>query len=171
MSDTEKKNKFQNFLKEYVPYIFVIICVLLIKKFIVSPIKVNGSSMDTTLKDGDIMILNIIGYRFSEIERFDIVVVNAGHEYIIKRVIGLPGETVEYIDNHLYIDGKEVKEEYGSDITEDFSVKVPKGKYFVLGDNRTNSLDSRYFGAFSKKQVLGKTSLTVFPFTRFGTKD
>ena len=170
MSDT-KESKTKQILKEYVPYVVVIILVLIIKKFVVSPIKVNGESMMKTLHDGDVMILNIIGYRFSDIERFDIVVVDEGREYIIKRIIGLPGETIEYKDNQLYVNGKKMKENYGSDITEDFSVKVGKGSYFVLGDNRTNSMDSRYFGSFKKKDIIGKTSLTIFPFSRIGSRN
>jgi signal peptidase I len=165
MSDTIKK-----IIREYLPYILVIILVLLIKKFVVTPIKVNGESMMTTLHDGDIMILNIIDYKFNDIKRFDIVVVDEGDEYIIKRVIGLPGEEVTYKDNKLYINGKRVKDNYGSDVTEDFTVTVADDSYFVLGDNRTNSLDSRYFGSFKKSSILGKTSLVLFPFNRFGNK-
>ena len=169
MSDIKQKN-FKYYFNEYISYIIVIILVLLFKKFVVSPIKVNGNSMFKTLHDGDIMILNIIGYRFSDVERFDIVVVDEGDEYLIKRVIGLPGETIEYKDNQLYVNGKKVKENYGSEKTDDFKVKVSKDSYFVLGDNRTNSLDSRYFGAFKRKKILGKTKLTIFPFNRFGNK-
>ena len=99
MSDTN--NKFISFLKEYVPYIIVLILVILVKKYIVTPVKVNGNSMNDTLKNGDIMILNIIGYRFHDIKRFDIVVVDDGDEYLIKRVIGLPGEEIEYKDEQL----------------------------------------------------------------------
>ncbi len=163
-------DKIKSIIKEYGLYVITIILVLLVKKFVVSPIKVNGTSMMTTLHDGDIMILNIIGYRFDEINRFDIVVVDEGNEYLIKRVIGLPGEEIEYKDNQLYINGKKVKENYGSQVTEDFKVKVKKNSYFVLGDNRTNSLDSRHFGAFKKDKIIGKTSLIIFPFNRFGEK-
>ena len=165
------ENKVISFLKEYVPYVLVIILVILIKRFVVTPIRVVGDSMYGTLHDGDIMILNIIGYRFSDIERFDIVVVDKGREPLIKRVIGLPGEEIEYKDNQLYVNGKKVKENYGSDVTEDFTIKIPKGSYFVMGDNRTNSMDSRYYGPFQKKDILGKTKLTIFPFGRFGNKE
>lgn len=163
-------DKMKSIIKEYGLYVITIILVLLVKKFVVSPIKVNGTSMMTTLHDGDIMILNIIGYRFDKINRFDIVVVDEGNEYLIKRVIGLPGEEIEYKDNQLYINGKKVKDNYGSQVTEDFKVKVKKNSYFVLGDNRTNSLDSRYFGSFKKNRIMGKTSLIIFPFNRFGEK-
>ena len=170
MGTDETKNKLGVFFKEYVPYIIVIILVLFVKRYVVSPIKVNGDSMLKTLHDGDVMILDIIGYRFSEIKRFDIVVVDENKEFLIKRIIGLSGETIEYRHNQLFVNGKKVKDSFGSDITEDFKVTVPDNCYFVLGDNRTNSLDSRYFGSFNKKDILGKTSLTVFPFNRFGNK-
>lgn len=163
-------DKMKSIIKEYGPYVITIILVLLVKKFVVSPIKVNGTSMMTTLHDGDIMILNIIGYRFEKINRFDIVVVDEGEEYLIKRIIGLPGEEIEYKDNQLYVNGKKIKENYGSQETEDFKVKVKKNSYYVLGDNRTNSLDSRHFGAFKKNRIIGKTSLIIFPFNRFGEK-
>ncbi len=169
MKDTSE-SRGKRFIKEYLPYVVILVFVLLIKKYVVSPIKVNGESMMTTLHDGDVMILNIIGYRFDDIKRFDIVVVREKHEYLIKRVIGLPGDSVEYKDNILYVNGKKVKDPYGSDVTDDFSVTVEKGHYYVLGDNRTNSMDSRYFGSFSKKDILGKTNLILFPFSRFGTK-
>ena len=159
--EEKKDNKILHFIKEIIPYIIVIILVLLFKKFLYAPIRVNGESMMKTLHDGDIMILNIIDYKLHGVKRFDIVVVDEGDELIIKRVIGLPGETVEYKDNKLYINGKKVNDKYASHETEDLSVLVPKGEYFVLGDNRTNSLDSRAFGTFSSKKILGKTSMTL----------
>ena len=160
----------KKFVKEYLPYILVIILVILIKRFVVSPIKVNGSSMMNTLHDGDIMILNSAAYYFDDIKRFDIVVINEGDEFIIKRVIGLPGETVEYKENQLYINGKLIKCNYSDEPTEEFKYKVEKDSYYVLGDNRTNSMDSRVFGTFKKNKIIGKTSLTIFPFNRFGQK-
>ena len=156
MDKKEVNNKLD--IKEIIMYILIVIVILLIKKFIISPIRVNGASMNDTLNNGDI-------------KRFDIVIVDEGSELIIKRVIGLPGETVEYRDNNLYINGKKMNDKYGSNKTNDFSYKVPKGEYFVLGDNRGNSMDSRVFGSFSKRKILGKTKLTVFPFSRFGNKE
>lgn len=163
-------DKFKKILKEYLPYVVIIIIVLIIKSNIVAPIRVNGRSMNNTLKDGDIMILNIIGYRTSELKRFDIIVIYNGKEYLIKRVIGLPNEEIEYIDNKLYVNGKEIKDKYGNGNTKDFKVTVNKNSYYVLGDNREDSLDSRYYGSFNKNKILGKTDFTVFPFNRFGNK-
>lgn len=171
MEDTKKENKVLKFIKEWAPYVLLLIIVLLFKKYIYAPLYVHGESMMDTLHDGDIMILDIIGYHSKGLERFDIVVVDDGKDYIIKRVIGLPGETISYKDNQLYVDEEIVEDIYGSNRTEDFEVTVPEGKYFVLGDNRGNSLDSRYFGAFDKKKILGKTKLVLFPFSRFGTKE
>ena len=163
-------DKVKEFLKEYVPYLITIIIVILVKIYIVTPIKVNGESMYDTLVDGDIMILNIIDYKLHGVNRFDIVVADEGTEYLIKRVIGLPGEKVEYKDNQLYINGKKIKDNYGTDVTSDFTFEVPKDSYFIMGDNRTNSVDSRRLGAFKKNEIKGKTKLTIFPFSRFGNK-
>ena len=171
MEEEKKIYMFSGIIKEYVPYILALIAILLFKKFIYSPLYVHGESMMNTLHDGDIMILDVVGYKVSSLDRFDIVVIDTGKELIIKRVIGLPGEEVEYQNNTLYINGKEVKDSYGSNVTEDFKGTVPKNKYFVLGDNRQNSMDSRYFGPFSASDIKGKTSLVIFPFNRFGTKE
>lgn len=164
------KEKTIKTIKELLPYVITIIVVLLFKQFLFAPIRVNGDSMYSTLKNNDIMILDKVHYRHNDIKRFDIVVVDADYELLIKRVIGLPGEEIEVKNNKLYINGKYVKQNFKYKNTEDFSYKIPKGKYFVMGDNRTNSLDSRYFGAFKRKQILGKTNYTVFPFNRIGKK-
>ncbi len=158
--------------KEILSYIIIIIVVLLIKHYIITPIKVNGNSMNNTLKDKDIMILDKISYRFQEIKRFDIVVVKKGNDYLIKRVIGLPGETVEYRNNKLYINGKNIDEKFIHEKTNDFIMeeKIPDDCYFVVGDNRPVSNDSRYIGVINKKDILGKTSLVIFPFSRVGVK-
>ena len=168
--DKEENKSRKSIIKEYLPYVLVIILVLLIKRYIVSPIKVNGSSMLDTLHNGDIMILNSSAYYFNDIERFDIVVVDDGNEYIIKRVIGLPGEEIEYKNNKLYVNNKLIKNSYTNKETEDFKYKVPNNSYYVLGDNRTNSMDSRILGAFKKNKIIGKTNLIIYPFDRFGVK-
>lgn len=167
----KRKEKIKKFLKEYFPYIIVIIMVILIKQFVISPIIVNGESMMKTLHDKDVMILDRISYRTKAIKRFDIVVIDEGNEYIIKRVIGMPGEEVTCDNGNIYINGKKIKDSYGYGKTDNFYYKVPKGEYYVLGDNRENSMDSRYFGSFKKKDILGKTNLILFPFKRFGKKD
>ena len=162
--------------KEIIIYVSIILVIILIRTFIITPIRVNGTSMDTTLQDKEIMILNKINYRFNDIERFDIVVIKKDDSYLIKRVIGLPGETVEYKDNKLYINGKETEDPYPSTETDDFSItdighiKVPGDCYFVMGDNRANSLDSRYptVGVIKKSQIEGRTKLRIWPLNKIG---
>lgn len=162
-------------IKIVLPYVIIIIVVLFIKAFIVTPIKVNGESMYPTLEEKDIMILNKTAYYFSKPKRFDIVVVNTPDEYLIKRVIGLPLEHIEYIDDTLYVDGKKIEENFKHGKTADFNIEelgsdiIPENSYLVLGDNRENSLDSRELGFIKEEQLLGKTSLIIFPFDRIGS--
>jgi signal peptidase I len=163
-----------NILKECLQYFLIIIFVLLFRTFLYSPIRVTGDSMVPTLLDGDIMILDKIGYRINGLKRFDIVVIKYNNEKIIKRVIGLPGDYIEYKDNILYVNGKEIKEEYKRDITNNFSLKdlgyekIPENKYLVLGDNRSISKDSRIIGLIDKEDIEGYTGIIVFPFKRIG---
>lgn len=164
MSDTIKK-----ICKEYIPYVIVIIVVLLFKQFFFAPVRVNGASMDDTLKDKQILLLNIIDYKLNDnIKRYDIVVIDNEDEFLIKRVIGLPGDIVRCIDGELFINDKKIEEDYVKGETSDFEVKVRKGEYFVLGDNREVSLDSRYFGSFKKDKIKGKTTHILYPFNKFG---
>ena len=125
--------------------------------------------MVPTLEDNQVLLLNKIGYRFNEIERYDIVVIKIGKSEIIKRVIGLPGENIEYRNNTLYIDGHEETTKYNFD-TEDFDLKsicncdkIPQDKYLVLGDNRMVSSDSRIIGLIDKKDILGNTTVSIWP--------
>lgn len=172
-----EKDKMIKDLKEVAIYLAVIVLIILLKQFVVAPIRVNGDSMNDTLENKDIMILNKVSYHFQEIKRFDIVVVDIESEKIIKRVIGLPGENIEYIDNTLYVNGKRIEENFSHKETDDFSIeelgvkKVPEDSYLVLGDNRSNSLDSRTIGFIPKNNIIGKTSFTIFPFSRFGEKE
>lgn len=168
------RDKFIHYFKELLPYILVLIVILCIKKFAFGTILVNGNSMRDTLHHKDFMILDKMTYRFHEIERFDIVVVQVENQKLIKRVIGLPGEFIEYKDNELYVNGKKVEDHHSDRVTYDFDLHsvdlshIPEDCYFVMGDNRTDSLDSRSFGVVKRKQILGKTSFVLFPFSRFG---
>ena len=160
-----KENK-----KEAVTYLLIILFIILVRTYVVTPVRVSGSSMANTLKNGEILLLNKFEYRFSDIKRFDIVVVKAHKERIIKRVIGLPGETLKYENGILYINDKMIEENYLDEVTKDFTYegKIPEECYFVMGDNRDDSLDSRYFGCFPKKDILGHASFVLFPFAKFG---
>ena len=160
----------KKFIKELIPYIVIIIVVVLIRTYIVTPVIVVGDSMVPTLKDGQILLLNKFDYKINDIERYDIVVIKVGNGEIIKRVIGLPGENIEYRDNTLYINGHEEETIYNFD-TEDFTLtdicecdKIPQDKYLVLGDNREVSSDSRGpIGLIDIKDIKGSTKLSIWP--------
>lgn len=160
-------------IKELYPYLIILIVVILIKTFVIAPVQVNGDSMDKILQNGDVMLLNKIGYKLNGVARFDIVVINYDGNYLIKRVIGMPGDTIKVIDNKLYINNQYVEEEYldSNVITNSFEIdEIPDDHYFVMGDNRDVSLDSRVLGTFSSKDIEGIAELTIFPFSRFGFK-
>ena len=155
------------FIKEIIPYIIIIIIVVLIRTFIVTPGIVNGSSMEETLREDDLVIVNKIALT-KGINRYDIVVLKYGKDTLIKRVIGLPMETVEYKDNELYINNKLVQTPIDFEYTYDFNLTAKEDEYIVLGDNRNVSKDSRSIGAFKKTDIKGKVNFVIFPFNRFG---
>lgn len=165
----------KKFIKDSYPYVIVIAVVLLFKSFIISPIRVHGDSMYDTLRNGDIMILNKIGYSLSGVERFDIVVLKHNDKYWIKRVIGMPGEKLKVINNKLYINEEYIEEPFldENEITSTFFLEdtIPEGYYFVMGDNRDESNDSRIVGPIAENDILGIANYTIFPFSRFGYKD
>ena len=154
-------------------YVYIVVAVILIRTFLVTPAIVSGPSMDDTLADGQLVIVNKLVYRVSDIKRFDIVVVNnvSGHDKIIKRVIGLPNEKIEYKDNKLYINDELIEVDFEHKETDDFSFTTGKDEYFVLGDNRPISKDSRSIGAFSKDDFVGRVKYRLFPFSKFGKVD
>ena len=142
--------------------------------------------MFPTLKDGDFAFSNVLGKSIGNIKRFDIVIIHIPekNEYIVKRVIGLPGETVEYRQDQLYIDGEAVQEpffdeeyrqdyiqEYGNSFTSDIaSITLGEDEYYCLGDNRPNSSDSRVYGPFHKDKISSKGLFVLFPFSEAGSK-
>ena len=154
-------------LKELMPYIIIVVVVLLVRSFIVTPGLVNGSSMEPTLYNNELVLINKIGLN-KGIDRYDIVVVKYENSTIIKRVIGLPYETVEYIDDTLYIDGKIVNTKVDFEYTKDFKLTAGKNEYIVLGDNRNISKDSRIIGPVKESDIIGKVDLVLFPFSKFG---
>ena len=151
-------------------YVYIVLIVVLIRTFLVTPAAVSGSSMESTLNNHDLVIINKLVYRIKSIERFDIVVVNndEDNDRIIKRVIGLPNETIEYKDNKLYINGKLVGTKLNFKDTADFKVETKEDEYFVLGDNRPVSKDSRILGSFSKKDIVGRVGIRFYPFDKVG---
>lgn len=154
-------------LKELMPYIIIVAVVLLVRSFIVTPGLVNGSSMEPTLHNNELVLINKIGLN-KGIDRYDIVVVKYENSTIIKRVIGLPYETVEYINDTLYIDGEIVNTKVDFEYTKDFKLTAGKNEYIVLGDNRNISKDSRIIGPVKERDIIGKVDLVLFPFSKFG---
>lgn len=152
-------------VKEIIPYVIILIIVVLFRTFIATPIRVNGPSMDTTLKNGEIMILNKLG----KLERGKIVVVDVNKDKVIKRLMAMPGDSIYCLNGEVYVNDIKQEEKYTSTKTQDFpKIILKKDEYFVLGDNRSISMDSRSFGTVSKNQILGTTNFILFPFTKFG---
>lgn len=167
-----KTNKNKNLIREIITYVLIIVFVILIRTFVITPVRVDGDSMNNNLKNGEILLLKKYDKSY---KRFDVVVFKYGNDKLIKRIIGLPGENVVYKDNKLYINNQYVEESMIEKNTYDFDIRelgfdiIPSGYYFVMGDNRTNSKDSRIIGFVSEKDILGTTNLIIFPFNKFGS--
>ena len=191
------------FLKEWGPFILFVLVLGLSRLFLWQPVKVDGHSMDPTLADGERLIV----LDHTKINRFDIVVAKETEDgqtkEIVKRVIGMPGDTITYNDDTLYINGKEVDEKYldeykqafdddqlqdiyaynslfqelaekayafttDSDGNTEFTVKVPKGEYYLMGDDRIVSKDSREVGTFPKSSIVGEVKFRFWPLSKIG---
>jgi len=158
-------------LKETLIYSSIILMVILVRTFIITPVIVNGSSMEPTLLNKEILLLS---KNNQNIERFDVVVLEINGERLVKRVVGLPGEHLKYVNNHLYINHNMLEEQYLEKQTNNFNIDelgfstIPYNAYFVLGDNRTSSKDSRFFGMININQIIGKVKYRIFPINRLG---
>ena len=158
-------------IREIIPYIVILVIVILLKQYVFTTVKVNGSSMYPTLHNKDVMVLDKLSYRFNDIKRFDIVVIDIETTKLIKRVVALPNETIEYKDNVLYINGKVIEDKYrGNADMDDFVDTLGSNEYFVIGDNRDDSIDSRVLGSVGRHQIMGKTKVILFPINRLGFK-
>lgn len=151
-------------LKEILPYVMILVAVILFRTFIATPVIVNGPSMQETLHTNDILILR----RTSKINRYDIVVANHNGDKLIKRVMGIPGDKIKCVSGIIYVNNEEVSN-YGYGTSFDFAqVILGDNEYFLIGDNREDSLDSRYFGPVEKSNISGVADFRVFPFTKIG---
>lgn len=165
--------KFKNILFEYIKtFISSLVIVLLFINFIAIPVKVSGTSMMPNLEPNDFgfsgIITKIFGYN-----RFDIVVLekHESNDKIVKRIIGLPNESIEYTNNELYVNGEFVEQDFIDNVyTEDFKIELKDDEYYVLGDNREVSLDSRYYGVFNSKDIVAKDIIILYPFSNLGVK-
>lgn len=160
-------------------YLLAVVAVtFLFVQFVGQRTHVNGDSMNVTLEDGDNLIVDKLSYRFSEPERYDIIVFPYQYQektYYIKRIIGMPGETVQIIDGVVYIDGEMLDESYGKEVMQYSGVagdpiELGTDEYFVLGDNRNNSSDSRdpSVGNVKEDQIIGKAFIRIWPLNKFG---
>ena len=157
---------------------------LLVTNYFFKPVAVKGTSMYPTIEDGSIGFSSVISRSVSGIKRFDIVVVHldAKNENLIKRVIGLPGETITYLNGELYVDGQHYTEDFldsvyvssqigkkGSRIfTQAFSYTLGDDEYFCMGDNRLVSSDSRRYGPFKGSDILSRGLFVIYPLDHFG---
>lgn len=170
------REKIKKMIKELYPYVVIVLIVIIIRTFIITPVIVSGNSMNPNLEDGELLLVRKIGYNSNSIERFDIIVLKDGQDEIVKRVIGLPGEHISYKNNKLYVNDKLIDETYKFRDTEDFNLEeictcsvIPEGKYLVLGDNRPISKDSRQIGLVDDENIIGKAVLRIWPLTKISS--
>lgn len=186
VSDSTEKvltrgQKIRNAIIELAIYaVIIVLCIFFVPRYVLQRTIVDGYSMENTLQNEDNLLVEKVSYHFSDPKRFDVIVfypfgkdVDA---YYIKRVIGLPGETIQIVGDTIYIDGEVLEEDFGKDpMTESGIAAEPltlgEDEYFVLGDNRKVSEDSRYeeVGPVSRDKIEGKAILRIYPFKSFGT--
>jgi signal peptidase I len=167
---------------DFLQGIVVILAVLvMVYLFIVSPQEINGASMEPNFHNGEYILTSKVLYKFRDPQRGDVVIFksprNKEVDYI-KRIIGLPGDTVKLSNNAFYVNGQKVEEPYlapgviifgGSFLDEGKEIVVPPGQYFVSGDNRPHSSDSREFGTIAKEDFIGYAFFRYWPFSQLGT--
>ncbi len=161
------------------------VAVMLLVTYVGTLCTVDGSSMENTLHDGDRLWADKLTYRFSDPQRFDIIIFPPQYDpdsKYIKRIIGLPGETVSIDEEgHIYIDGEILEEDYGKEVIRaenrgslaSGEITLGEDEYFVLGDNRNESLDSRYeiVGTVKRSDIFGKAVFRIWPLSGFGFLD
>ncbi|MFD2657740.1 MULTISPECIES: signal peptidase I [Gracilibacillus] len=158
--------------------VIALVLAFFFRSYLFASYVVNGKSMEPTLHDGNLLMVNKIVYDLKDINRFDVIVFHANDkEDYVKRVIGKPGDHIAYQDDRLYINGEAIDEPYldpyrepNKVLTEDFTLEeitgeevVPEGNLFVLGDNRTKSYDSRAIGFVKEETVVGKVDIRYWP--------
>ena len=158
--------------------VVAVVAAILIRSFVVQPFYIPSGSMEPTLKVGDRVLVNKLSYDLHGVHRGDIVVFNKppndnspGVKDLIKRVIGLPGETISGQNGQVYINGRPLAEPWlpKGETTDPFpSTSVPAGEYFMMGDNRGDSADSRIIGPIPKRLFIGRAFVRVWPLSRLG---
>ena len=176
----QNKKKRKGIVRELLSWILYLVfffgAVYLIVQYVGERTVVSGESMYPTLNDGDSLIVDKISYRFVEPDRYDIVVFPFRYQedtFYIKRVIGLPGETVQITDGKVYINGKALNDSYGYEAIRNpglasGGITLGRDEYFVLGDNRNNSADSREpsVGMIKRESIIGRAVLRIWPMNK-----
>ena len=158
--------------------LLIVVATLLIVRYVGQRTMVSGSSMEPTLSDGDNLIVDKLTYHFTDPKRYDVIVFpyqHAENTYYIKRIIGLPGETVQIEDGTIYINGEVLEEAYGREVMQDPGIAAEpialgEDEYFVLGDNRNQSSDSRdpSVGLIHRDEIIGRAWIRIWPLDSFG---
>ena len=173
---SKRKKKEKSALREMLEVVVVALALaFLIKTFVVGNFWIPSESMVPTIEVNDKVIVTNFSYWFAEPERGDVIVFRFPHDPkkdYIKRCIGLSGETIQFKDSKLYVNGELVEEPYlpeGLEFEDYGPVQVPEGQYFMCGDNRNHSSDSRVWGFVEKKLIIGKAQVIYWPFARWTT--
>lgn len=178
----KKDSKMKEIFDFFLPIIVAVLLALLLKTIVFANAVVPTGSMLNTIQEGDRVIASRLTYKFEEPERYDIIIFHPPDEedkYYVKRLIGLPGETINIVDGKVFVtktDGKtiELRDDFVSPENKDNfngTFIVPEDSYFFLGDNRDNSVDSRYWinsNFVQKKKLVGKVKFRYYPFNQFG---
>ena len=175
-AEQPKKSMKQEIFEWIMVFVVAAAMAFVVRTFIFEPVRVDGASMMNTLVNNDFMIATKFDYLTGDPERFDIVICNYPNtddgKYRVKRVIGLPGETIELVAGELYVNGEHIAQDF--DMTQNAAYfgpyTVPEGHYFVMGDNRNNSKDSRstMVGALPRSMIRGHVRVVIFPFSDAG---
>ncbi|MDP2812650.1 MAG: signal peptidase I [bacterium] len=160
---------------EVIKVVLISLAIILpIRLFLVQPFYVEGASMEPNFFQNEYLIIDEISYRFNEPQRGEVIIFKSPQDsrsYFIKRVIGLPGEKVKVKDGRIFINGQELAEVYINNFSSEDNeeIIIAQDEYFVLGDNRINSLDSRSFGPIKKTSIIGRVWVRGWPVNRFNT--
>ena len=182
LRETQKAQKETNIVKEILGWILYVAIILGVTYLVITYVgqrtRVSGDSMESTLHTGDNLIVDKLSYHFREPERYEIIVFPYRHEentYYIKRIVGLPGDTVQIKDGYLYVNGERSDENYGLErmlsagIASE-AIHLGEDEYFVLGDNRNNSSDSRDpgVGILKREEIIGRAWVRIWPLKNIG---